>query len=507
MATALRRRARRRGPFAGGQRHGDGAGGRPAGSRRELEGAGVSEWTDTPLDFRRDRWGRAIIQGKPYGRPSRPAKVIEDQYGLELWARRNVAYGLAHDPSLVARVLALPSKYDEWSKDDKAAANKIVTDAQAVAKAHKAADIGTALHRITERIDAGETVDAGIYQADIDAYRQAMAPLAISHVECRMVCHELELAGTADRLVHHDGHHYIADVKTGADLSYAGLGYATQLAVYAHSVLWDLESDQAMETPPINTDRALIIHLPAGQGRCELQWVDIAQGWEIAHLATPATFTTPPPDIDAGPTADDVKARLASLPDDLAAKVRADLKAKGVTTRSPARAMELLEEIVAFETVTATQVTKVSSRARKAKNKPPIAEGADVASADLEGINVALTFLPADGRAWVDALTAQAYTAKVPISLTQRASQRRWNIARGLLALAQAEADDELLRAILRHTTGTDAVLFASVEPGAALGSLTLAESERLVVTCEAFVAGDLLLGVDDESGALEVVG
>src|SRR5574343_108463 len=462
MATALRRRARRRGPFAGGQRHGDGAGGRPAGGRREPEGARVSEWTDTPLDFRRDRWGRAIIQGKPYGRPSSHAKVIEDQYGLELWARRNVAYGLAHDPSLVARVLALPSKYDEWSKDDKAAANKIVTDAQAVAKAHKAADIGTALHRITERIDAGETVDAGIYQADIDAYRQAMAPLAISHVECRMVCHELELAGTADRLVHHDGHHYIADVKTGADLSYAGLGYATQLAVYAHSVLWDLESDQAMETPPINTDRALIIHLPAGQGRCELQWVDIAQGWEIAHLATtvkaaqkrkgwftPATFTTPPPDIDAGPTADDVKARLAALPDDLAATVRADLK----------------------------------------------------------GINVALTFLPADGRAWVDAVTAQAYTAKVPISLTQRASQRRWNIARGLLALAQAEADDELLRAILRHTTGTDAVLFASVEPGAALGSLTLAESERFVVTCEAFVAGDLLLGVDDESGALEVVG
>lgn len=479
----------------------------------------MSEWTDTPLDFRRDRWGRAIIQGKPYGRPSSHAKVIEDQYGLELWARRNVAYGLAHDPSLVARVLALPSKYDEWSKDDKAAANKIVTDAQAVAKAHKAADIGTALHRITERIDAGETVDAGIYQADIDAYRRAMAPLQISHVECRMVCHELELAGTADRLVHHDGHHYIADVKTGADLSYAGLGYATQLAVYAHSVLWDLDADGPMETPPINTDRALIIHLPAGQGRCELQWVDIAQGWEIAHLATtvkaaqkrkgwftPATFTTPPPDIDAGPTADDVKARLASLPDNLAAKVRADLKAKGIGTRSPVAAMALLEEIVAFETVTATPVTKVGSRKRSTA-PPPIAEGADVATADLEGIEVALTFLPADGRAWVDALTAQAYTAKVPISLTQRASQRRWNIARGLLALAHAEADDELLRAILRHTTGTDAVLFGNVEPGAALGSLTLAESERFAATCQAFIAGDLLLGVDDESGALEVVG
>jgi hypothetical protein len=37
--------------------------------------------------------------------------------------------------------------------------------------------------------------------------------------------------------------------------------------------------------PPVSLERALVIHLPAGQARCELHWLDIAAGWEAARLA------------------------------------------------------------------------------------------------------------------------------------------------------------------------------------------------------------------------------
>jgi hypothetical protein len=37
--------------------------------------------------------------------------------------------------------------------------------------------------------------------------------------------------------------------------------------------------------PEVSHDKALVIHLPAGQARCELHWVDIAAGWQAAQLA------------------------------------------------------------------------------------------------------------------------------------------------------------------------------------------------------------------------------
>lgn len=480
-------------------------------------------------DFRRDRWGRPLVAGKPYGRPSSHAKTIEDTYGLELWSKRNVAFGMAHDASLVARVLALPSAYDAWSSDDKAEANKIADAAQAVAKAHKAADIGTALHRMTERIDLGEKVDGGPFQADLDAYRAAMAPLEVrpDWIECRMVCHELELAGTADRLVHHDGHWFVADVKTGASLDYAGLGYATQLAVYAHSVLWDIDTDAPVDTPPLNIERALIIHLPAGRGECHLMWVDIAEGWEVAHLATkakraqkrkgwfsPASFAAPTVhpsavveqpavgDHGTAPTAETVKARLAELPDDVAAMVRAELKQRQITTARPAAALQVLEEIAAFQTAQAEPVTTLDNLVEPFPPAPPESTGPDegdkVGTAERNAIKAAHDRLTPEGQAWVKQIVGQARAAKVPISLSSSATVRRFEIARGLMLIADA-ADDETLRALVHLACGSDAVLFANVTPGAALGSLSAAEAERFARHCDAFVHGRLAAHFDGD--------
>lgn len=492
---------------------------------------------DTPLDFRRDRWGRPLVSdpttGKPvpYQRPSSWAKTIEDTFGLELWSRRNVAYGMARDTSLVARMLALPHTLTDWTGDDKKAANKVCEDAQAVAQAHKAADIGTALHRLTERADLGETVDAGPLQERLDAYRTAMDVHGVTvhpeWVECRMVCDEIGTAGTADRIVTIDGRRYIADVKTGADLTYAGLGYATQLALYAHSRLYDLATDQRIATPEVDLERGVIIHLPANGGPCRLHWIDIAHGWALAQLvgtvkaaqkrkdwlseiAAPAV-TLPVVEQQAvgdhgtAPTADDVKARLAELEPALAERVRAELKAKGITTRHPAAALALLEEVVAFETVTAEAVTTLpaKTRSRKPAEPRPPDEGGDVAEADLTALTARYEALDAGAQEWIGSLVRQARDAKVPFAVSMRSSMRRFEIARGLMLLAD-DGGDDVVRALVHLVTGTDAVLFANVTPGAAVGSLSAAEAVTFARHCEAFTAGRLAAVVGDD-GALRL--
>lgn len=248
------------------------------------------------VDYVRDQWGRPLIVppggGKPvpYTRSSSAAKTVEDTYNLEMWARRNIAYGMAHDQSLVARVLALGGTPYTWSDEARKAVNTIHEAAAAVALAHKGADIGTAVHTMTERVDRGEQFDAGIYTDDLNAYVAALIGAGlVTHpawVECRLVCDELEMAGTADRILTAvDGRRLIADIKTGKDVIYGGLGWAAQLACYAHGHLYDVESGERLDTPPLDRTTGIIVHIPAGQGRCDLYEIDLVAGYRAAQLA------------------------------------------------------------------------------------------------------------------------------------------------------------------------------------------------------------------------------
>src|SRR5690606_11260548 len=95
---------------------------------------------------------------------------------------------------------------------------------------------------------------------------------------------ELKIGGTHDRTVRYQGRDYIADIKTGS-VEFGALKIAMQLAVYSRSVLYDPATRE--RTPlEVDQDRAIVIHLPAGQGRCDLHWVDIAAGWEAVQVAT-----------------------------------------------------------------------------------------------------------------------------------------------------------------------------------------------------------------------------
>lgn len=261
-----------------------------------------------PVDFRRDQYGRPLIgqvdgsKPIPYTRCSSAAKAIEDTFNLEQWAQRNVAYGLAHDPSLVARVLAVGGNPRTWGKSEKDAVKAVVADAQTAAKAHSAADIGTAVHRLTEQVDRGEAVTAGPYAGDLGAYTQALVDGGVvthpAWIECRMVCDELKMAGTADRLVTltrdsvlrrfldmRDAEAIVGDVKTGTSVDFGALSFAAQLAAYANGQLYDPVADVRLPTPVLNTRWGLVIHLPAGSGECSLYRVDLVEGLRAAHLA------------------------------------------------------------------------------------------------------------------------------------------------------------------------------------------------------------------------------
>lgn len=235
-------------------------------------------------EVERDRYGRPIIiplgggKAKAYVRCTTYVGVLEDTFNLSRWQQRMVALGLADRPDLLLAVGA--------HRDDKDRLNEICGDAMEAAKAHAAATTGTALHALAERMDRGLPLGAvpAAYAADLDAYRRATAGMEHLHIEELMVLDELKIAGTPDRLSRVDGALRVVDLKTGS-IEWGAGKIAMQLAVYARSALYDPATGERTSLD-VDLDRAIVVHLPAGQGRCELHWIDIAAGWEAVGLAT-----------------------------------------------------------------------------------------------------------------------------------------------------------------------------------------------------------------------------
>ena len=48
---------------------------------------------------------------------------------------------------------------------------------------------------------------------------------------------------------------------------------------------YDHATRQRAPLPDVDLERAIVIHLPAGTGTCELVWVNISAGWEAVKLA------------------------------------------------------------------------------------------------------------------------------------------------------------------------------------------------------------------------------
>lgn len=236
------------------------------------------------IEPQRDRWGRPLVvppgggRRVGYRRVTTFIAVLDDRWNLEAWKRRQVALGLADRPDLLLAVTA--------HRGDKKRLDRLCDDAMEAAKSSAGATIGTAVHALTQLVDRGQDLpvvpDAA--RADLEAYRAAMAPFDVVAIEQFGVLDDLQVAGTWDRVVEYAGRRFIADVKTGSDLSYSWREIAMQLALYSRCQVYDVATDTRT---PLGVDQrnGLVVHVPAGTGRCDLYWLPLEAGWQGVEVA------------------------------------------------------------------------------------------------------------------------------------------------------------------------------------------------------------------------------
>jgi len=242
------------------------------------------------VELPRDRWGRPMVippnarknaKRVAYRRTTTFVGCLDDTAGLMKWMSRQVAYGMGQRKDLVLAAAAA-------DPEDKRKLGEIADKAAEHAKGMSgdAAETGTALHSLTERVDRGERLGVipAEYKADIEAYRRATEAIEFTAIETFRVHDEWQVAGTADRIGKLHGRNMIMDIKSGS-IDYPHK-MAMQLAMYSRSVPYDIPTDTRGQDPePVSPNRGVIIHLPAGQGRCDLYEIDINVGWGACVIA------------------------------------------------------------------------------------------------------------------------------------------------------------------------------------------------------------------------------
>ena len=231
-----------------------------------------------------NQWGQYVIEDRNWQRITTLAGLMENRQNLERWKTRGVARGLIARPDILAALAACP-------EDDKARADGLCEQALEAAAGSSGANMGTALHEMTARVDAGEEFrPPPPWDVDIKAYcdliERAGIEICPAWIEKPCVVPELGVAGTFDRIIEKNDRLFIADLKTGKDLSYGWAAIAIQLACYAHAeFIWNWDYNTRDVMPEVSQKTGLVIHLPAGTGQASLHVVDLEAGWEAAKQA------------------------------------------------------------------------------------------------------------------------------------------------------------------------------------------------------------------------------
>ena len=253
----------------------------------------IEELGDPPQkpDFRRANGAPMVMIDGKNARLSRPSgwgKVLDDENALVNWKLDRAIEGVAKDPALQARVAAV-------KPDDRAAFKELRELAINTGRGDQAADIGTALHAMSERWedDNDEFDPPEQYAKTLRAYTAEMEKIGLRSVlfEFQIVNEHFGAAGTVDRLyeagkpimtpdgeIHPPGTLFIGDLKTGKKLDFSLPGYCVQTAIYAGGRRYDVIDDEFMATPEWNRDWGLVVHMPADQEFCEFVWVDLGVG-------------------------------------------------------------------------------------------------------------------------------------------------------------------------------------------------------------------------------------
>jgi len=253
----------------------------------------------------RDRWKRPMVIDadgveSAYQRCTTFIGVVENRWNLERWGERKIIEGLSARRDLALNAASLgrepakmiKSKMDRWVKNPdherwRTAMNELADQAKEAAESKAAATTGTALHRFCERQDRGETLDNVPLDAvaHLAAYAFATQRIEMINIESFMVLDDLRVAGTPDRIVKLPNRPkpMIFDIKTG-DVEWGQLKMAMQLAIYAHSKIYDPETAERTELD-LDQETGIICALDQLTAQVMLLEIDIARGWEACHAA------------------------------------------------------------------------------------------------------------------------------------------------------------------------------------------------------------------------------
>lgn len=246
-------------------------------------------------DERRTDYRRAngaplvLVDGKQerFSRSSSIGKTLDDESALVLWKLNRSIKGVASDPALIAKAISL-------ADDDREAWGKLREAAINAGRGKEKADIGTAVHAMSERWEQDPEFDPrDPYRTALEAYDAEMERLGLKSqmFETHMVCVKFRVAGTADRIyeltkaltapngdVLPVGTLVIGDLKTSAKLTYNVPGFCIQMAGYANGQLYDVDTDEFLPTPEINRSWGLLMHLNVEEGTCSAHWADLQVG-------------------------------------------------------------------------------------------------------------------------------------------------------------------------------------------------------------------------------------
>jgi hypothetical protein len=226
---------------------------------------------------------------RSYTRCTKFIDVIDDEYQLVLWKLRQVLRGAVMAEDVVLSAAGLGPQPDKFEAHDgyvewREKYNKLTRELTNIARSGAKANIGDALHAFSERLDRGLDVDPREvperYHQHLRNYMAATAELRSIHIERFMVCDELGVGGTPDRvLLDERDRIVIGDVKTG-NVDYDPEKIARQLAIYSRSQFYDDATGRRWLDHPIDQEWGTVIKLDARTGICELIDVNLTEGWE-----------------------------------------------------------------------------------------------------------------------------------------------------------------------------------------------------------------------------------
>lgn len=246
-----------------------------------------------------------IVNGRYYfpdpdtGRPRQFTRVttfcksVSDTYLLSLWQQRMAVKGITMRPDLLARAASLDVSAGRNEL------NKVVESAKEAAGSADRANLGSALHSFTESHDRGEDPHVPPpWDDDLAAYvalceKESLKPIP-DFIERTVYNRTFDLVGTLDRAIIHGTELHgvdqqplrrILDLKTGKSLDWGWGEIAVQLYLYASAdLVWNKETEEWEDLPPMDLDTSLVIHLPVGTKTATLYELDLSVGEEGAHL-------------------------------------------------------------------------------------------------------------------------------------------------------------------------------------------------------------------------------